>query len=60
MLWLHCDDDIEMQYLRTIGERMIEIDEDRRKRHAQMIVAELAKALGSGKRSKGNNSSSTH
>jgi hypothetical protein len=62
MLWLDEVDDMRMTYLRTIGKRMIDIDELRRKNQAQHIINELAKSLNRGNRQarQGQSTSSTH
>jgi hypothetical protein len=53
---------MRMVYLRTIGKRMIEVDEMRRKNQAQHIINELAKSLNRGNRQakQGQSTSSTH
>jgi hypothetical protein len=61
MLWLKSSDEIELAYLRAIGERMIEINEERIERSAKYIIHELSKALAKGNKKQGQrqNSSST-
>lgn len=60
LTFARCEDEVEMQYLRTIGARMIEIDKERIEAQAKLTIHELAKALDKGsKKSKGSNTNST-
>lgn len=57
LVWLRCDDEIEMEYLNIIGRKMIEIDEERSKRNAQFIINALARSLDKGSARSKNQSS---
>ena len=60
LLWWRTGDDETMEYLRVVGERMIEIDRERSERQAKFIIHELSKALEKGgKRAQGQSTSST-
>lgn len=59
LLWLRCNDDIEMEYLHVIGQKMIEMENERSKRNAQHIVNALARSLNKGNQQQSKNQSST-
>jgi hypothetical protein len=50
LLFVNCNDEVEMHFLRTIGARMIEIDRERSELQAKFIIRELSQALEKGNR----------